>query len=126
MVKLLMFALSNYLKQIIMNTTTVKNRVRKPNTSEAKKATPVKVSENYKTLVLGTNRNLKNFTKSTGGAIKLVLLLDDLNPRIKNTLKAIQKDDSMYKSFDKNVRKNKKGQTCPFYVLQMVYKGMNK
>ena len=93
----------------------------------AKKATakPVNV-ENYKSLVIGTNKSLKNFCKSTGGAIKLVLLLDDLNPRIKRTLKAIQKDDSMYKSFDSSIRKNKRGQTCPFYVLQMVYKGLNK
>jgi hypothetical protein len=102
-----------------MKTTTVK-------TAPVKKAETTKPVDNYKNLVIGTNKNLKSFTKSTGGAIKLVLLLDDLHPRIKRTLKAIQKDNQMYKSFDNNIRKNKHGNTCPFYVLQAVYKGLNK
>lgn len=105
-----------------MNSTTVKNRVRKPNTNEAIKVAP-KVS-NYKLIVLNTNTSLKNFVKSTGGALKLILLQEDINPRLKKVVKAIQKDDAMYKQLDSKVRRNKKGLTSPFYVLQAIYKGM--
>lgn len=97
-------------------------------TKTAKKQTtqPTVKKNNYKELVIGTNKNLKTFTKSTGGALKMLLLLDDLNPRLKKVIKAAQKDDSIYKSLDKSVRRNKKGLTCPFYVLQAIYKGLDK
>ena len=50
-----------------MKTTTLK-------TSPVKKVETTKPVDNYKSLVIGTNKNLKSFTKSTGGAIKVVLL----------------------------------------------------
>ena len=40
-----------------------------------KKAQQVKKVSNYKKIVLDTNSNLKKFTKSTGGSIKIILLL---------------------------------------------------
>ena len=67
-----------------------------------KKAQQVKKVSNYKKIVLDTNSNLKKFTKSTGGSIKIILLLDNLEPRLKKVLRAIQKDDVMYNQLDKS------------------------
>jgi hypothetical protein len=96
----------------------------------AKKVMPVKKNGAYQKNVINANRGLKQFSRTTGGAIKLLLAADTAQPANakllemwqRKTLRAIQKDDAMYKEFDKNVRKTKNG-TCAFYVLQLLYKG---
>lgn len=78
----------------------------------------------YKANVINVNGNLKKLVRTTGGAIKYLLLSDDLHPKFKKVLKDAQKDDVLYQTIDKNVRKIK-GCTCPFFVLQHLYKTVN-
>jgi len=81
----------------------------------------VKVSE-YKAFVLSQNSLLKEESRTVGGAIKIVLILEKLEPSIRKVLKAIQKDDMLFKKFKASITKTKGGKTSPFRVLQLVYK----
>ena len=81
----------------------------------------VKVSE-YKTFVLSQNSLLKEESRTVGGAIKIVLILEKLEPSIRKALKAIQKDDVLFKQFKAKITKTEGGKTSPFRVFQLVYK----
>ena len=91
------------------------------NTTKKVSVKEVKVSE-YKNLVLSQNSLLKAESRTVGGAIKIVLILENLDASIKKSLKAIQKDDLLFKQFKAKITKTKDGKTSPFRVLQLVYK----
>lgn len=113
-----------------MSTVKTITKVSKAKSNNAKKAAaskPKKLTE-YGKNVLTVNSKLKGQTKSTGGAIKLLISFRreiDLPAATVTFLKEQQKAAN-YKAFDATVRKSKNGNTCPFYVLQAAHKALKK
>lgn len=81
----------------------------------------------YQSQVLGVNRALKAEQRTLGGCIKTLLLLGKdagLDAQRIKILRFVQKDDAAYNSFKSLVRTSKKGNYCPFYVLQALNKNL--
>ena len=86
----------------------------------------MKTTNNYKTEVLQVNANFKQALRTTGQCIKILLASEVLNTKQIAFLKSLQKDDNKYSSFDAKIRRTKDNKIVPFYVLQAVYKELNK
>lgn len=83
----------------------------------------------YKVDVLGNNKTFKNAVRSTGKGLRLLKSALQDEPSAKPMLNQIEKildDNKLYKKLDKNVTRIKKGEnkgkTCPYYLLQAIYK----
>jgi hypothetical protein len=108
-------------------TATKTGNAKKSNEVKATNA-PKKVTE-YGKNVLTVNAKLKEQTKSVGGAIRLLISFRSeigLPTETVNFLKETQKDGAKYTEFSALVRRSKKGNTCPFFVLQAAHKALKK
>lgn len=85
----------------------------------------------YKVDVLKANTTFKNACRSTGKGLRVLksALKDDKEflPMVRQIDKILNdKTQKLYKEIDKNVQRIKtgdnKGKTCPYYILQAVYK----
>lgn len=101
------------------------------NKANNKKANNKKTSKpsTYKVDVIANNKTFKNASRSPKHALKLLIVGIEGEANSKpmvRAMKAILKDEVKMEVLNKNVRRiNKgvnKGKTCPFYVLQEVYK----
>lgn len=76
----------------------------------------------YKVDVLAANKSFKNFERTFNGAAKRLINAEGIPSKYKTLLRACLQDKALYATATKLVRKNKKGQHSPFYVLQFCYK----
>jgi len=83
----------------------------------------------YKVDVIQANKTFKDAVRSTGKGLRILKTALKDNVEAKPMLRQIEKilkDEVLYKQLDKNVRRiakgDNKGKTCPFYILQAVYK----
>lgn len=83
----------------------------------------------YKVDVIGANKTFKNAVRSTGKGLRVLKAALQDEPSAKPMLRQIEKilnDQKLYKALDKGVRRittgENKGKTCPFYILQAVYR----
>jgi hypothetical protein len=88
-------------------------------------STQVKTN-NYKAQVLEINANFKMALRTTGKAIKILIASETLTPKQVTILKSLQAkgNEAKYTKFDSMVRRTKKNEITPFYVLQALYKYM--
>lgn len=101
------------------------------NKASNKKANNKKTSKpsTYKVDVIANNRTFKDAVRSTGKGLRVLKAALRDNVEAKPMLRQIDKilkDEVLYKQLDKDVRRitkgENKGKTCPFYILQAVYK----
>lgn len=86
--------------------------------------TKSKKSNAYTLEVLEVNANFKKALRNTGKAFKLLAASECLTTDQLNTIKALQKSDDLYKTFDATVRRTKTGDVTAFYVLQALYRSI--
>ena len=84
----------------------------------------VKKPSEYTLQVLETNKKFKEAYRNTGKAIKLLLASECLNSKQVAFFKKLQKNDLEYNRFDATVRRTKKNEITPFFVLQAMFKAM--
>lgn len=78
----------------------------------------------YKANVLGTNANLKAELKSVGACRSMLLTFAksiELPKHYKDFLSATKDNKEMYTLLDSKVRRSKKDNVSPFYVLQALH-----
>jgi hypothetical protein len=81
---------------------------------------------NYKVEVLEVNNNFKQAIRTVNKGLKILLASEVLTPQQTKKAKDILKSDESYKDFCSKVRTNKNGTVVVFYILQALYREVNK
>lgn len=108
-------------RTVVKTVKTVKNLTNK---EVVKALANVKKQSEYTFQVLEANKKFKEAYRNTGKAIKLLLASECLNSKQVAFLKNLQKNDIEYGKFDATVRRTKKNEITPFFVLQAMFKAM--